>query len=150
MIIDAISGDVFNSPHKHIAFALRITGRKSSSIVEQVDSKFDTGFSSTTDNELGTVVSESKGDMNFHGLVCHGGSGVWWEKAPQSITKALDAIESDDDDIIAVVLMGYGLMSLMSGVDIKKNIEAIHKSKKPCVVYALNSDVKEVVFEIIE
>ncbi len=98
---------------------------------------------------MGTLITAEGNDKNFYGLVCHSLNPGGWDEAPAAITGALDKIELPDDTEIGVVLMGGGMIGQMTGADLKENIRAIHRSKKKCVVYALEYS-KEAIMKVIK
>lgn len=143
MITKVLNEDIFKTPHKHIAFAINTEGSNDAGFAGQVASRYAPKLANTGKKKLGEVVTvESKG-KTFHGLVCHSLKDGW-NDSPKTITECLDKIKTDDDESIAVVLMGAGMIGQMSGADVIANAKAIHKSKKNVVLYSLEYGEKAV------
>ena len=147
MVTDAIPGNVFETPYKHIAFAVNTEGHNDAGFAGQVSSKIPS-FANTGGNELGDILEGFVEGKNFYGLVCHSFGGDGWENAPNAITACLDKLNVPEDETIAVVLMGAGMIGQLSGANVKENIRAIHRSKKKCVIYNLMYTKKAVMNEI--
>ncbi len=136
MITDVINEDVFKTPHKHIAFAINTEGSNDGGFAGQVTSRFVPELANTGGVQLGEIKTASAKGKTFHGLVCHSLS-KGWENAPKIITECLDKIEIPDNEPIAIVLMGAGMIGTLSGADPRANVKAIHASKKNCILYSL-------------
>lgn len=147
MIIDVKNEDVFLTPLKHIAFAINTEGYNDAGFAGQV-SRRAPQLANTGKQNFGDVISVEAVGKHFHGLVCHSLGGEGWSGAPQAIIKALDMIQSPEDEPIAVVLMGAGMIGQMSGANVRANTKAIHASKKKCVVHTLEYS-KAAVLEVL-
>jgi hypothetical protein len=134
MIINVLNEDVFNTDLKHIAFAINTEGYNDAGFAGQV-SKRAPQLANTGEQKLGDVITVEANGKQFHGLVCHSLSGSGWKNAPEAICNALDMIVAPDDEPIAVVLMGAGMIGQMSGANVVDNTKAIHASKKKCVLH---------------
>jgi len=53
------------------------------------------------------------------------------------ITNCLNSLDVSDDEVIAVVLMGSGMVGQMSGADVFGNLGGMARSKKKVAVYTL-------------
>ncbi len=137
MITDVVTGDVFRTNLKHIAFAINAEGFNDAGFAGMVTSQFVPALENTGPKVLGTVLSTTTRGKTFHGLVCHKLEIDGWKKTPEVIKICLDKIEAPETEPIAIVLMGAGMIGQMSGADVKANIKAIHLSKKNCIVYTL-------------
>ena len=150
MITEVKNDDIFNTDLKHVAFAVNTEGYNDSGFAGAVTSKFAPELASTGGNHLGEVLtSTTKDGKSFHGLVCHSLKGEGWSKAPETITKCLNAIETGESEKIAVILMGGGMIGQMSGANLLANIKAIHASEKSCVVYTLEY-TEQAVWDVIK
>ena len=69
MIVDTIRGNVFDTPHNHIAFAVNTEGYNDAGFAGQVSRQWKE-LSSTGGNKLGEVLSKKIGNKTFHALVC--------------------------------------------------------------------------------
>lgn len=150
MITDVINGDIFNTPHKHIAFAINTEGFNDSGFAGQVAMRApQITTPSIGGNNLGDVVSAEVEGKTFHGLVCHSLKENGWKHAPSSIIECLNKINVSDDEPIAIILMGAGMIGQMSGADIKANINAIYASKKNCIIYTPEY-TKKAVLDVVD
>jgi hypothetical protein len=118
MIIDTIRGDVFKTPHKHIAFAVNTEGHNDAGFAGAVSSKYWPALESTGAKKPGEVLQKSAAGKTFHALVCHSLGGDSWKKTPELVAQCLDKLEVPDDEPIAVVLMGAGMIGQMGGADV--------------------------------
>ena len=143
MIKKVVTGNVFTTSLSDIAFAINTNGFNDGGFAGRV-MKHTQKFASTGEQKLGTLITADGNGKKFHGIVCHSLNPGGWDKAPESITEALDKIDVPDNKEIAVVLMGTGMIGQMSGADGRANVKAIHASKKSCVVYTLDYSEKAI------
>lgn len=77
------------------------------------------------------------GGKTFHALVCHSLGGDGWKRTPQTAEQCLNALDVPEDETIAVVLMGAGMIGQMGGADVFGNLGGMARSKKRVAVYTL-------------
>ncbi len=135
MIIDAVKGDVFEAPHKHIAFAINSEGANDAGFAGAVASRYWPTLADTGPIQLGESFSNEVGGKVFHGLVCHSLGASGWSGSPDLVTKALDGLSVPDDEPIAVVWMGTGPVGRMTGADPYALLGGMDRSTKSVVVY---------------
>lgn len=136
MIINTIRGDVFQAPHKHIAFAVNTEGYNDTGFAGAVSSRYWPELANTGAKKLGDVISKN-GDKTFHALVCHSLGGDGWKKTTEAVTRCLDSLDIPDDEVIAIVLMGAGMVGQMGGADVFSILGGMARSKKKVAVYTL-------------
>lgn len=137
MIIDTIRGDIFQTPHKHIAFAVNTEGYNDAGFAGAVSLKYWPALGSTGAKKSGEVLQKTTGEKTFHALVCHSLGGDRWKKTPKLVTQCLDKLDVPDHEPIAVVLMGAGMIRQMGGADVFAIMGGIGRSKKKIVIYTL-------------
>lgn len=138
MIASRVKGNIFDTPHKHIAFAVNTEGYNDSGFVGQVSSRYWPQLVNIGKKKLGEVLYHRSGDKTFHALVCHSPrESGGWTKTPEMITKCLDSLDVPDDQVIAILLIGSGLAGQMGGADSSAILRGMEQSKKKVVVYAL-------------
>ena len=137
MIVDTIRGDVFKTSHAHIAFAVNTEGFNDAGFAGAVSSRFWGELANTGKKKLGDVLTHEANGKTFHACVCHSLGGEGWNKTAQTITKCLDALNVPDDEVIAVVLMGAGMVGQMGGADVFAILGGMARSKKRVAVYTL-------------
>ena len=59
------------------------------------------------------------------------------ETPPEVVTKCLDSLDVPDNEPIAVVLMGGGMIGQMMGAEVEAIKRGMQRSKKQVVVYSL-------------
>ena len=141
MIINVINENIFETNLKHIAYSINTQGYNDGGFAGQV-ADIVPSLKFTGDKKLGEIISVENGKHTFHALVCHSLKEEGWSKSPEAIVKCLDAIKTDEE--IAVVLMGSGMIGMMTGADVKANVRAIQVSKKKCTVYTLQYTQKAI------
>ncbi len=137
MIVDVIRGDVFRTPHSHIAFAVNIQGVNTLGFAGMVSSRFWPELFDTGSRELGEILSHRTKTKTFHALVCHSLGKNGWIQTPEIIEQCLNSIEVPNDEVIAIVLIGGGMMGQKQDADVFANLSGIARSQKKCVVYSL-------------
>lgn len=135
MIVDTVHGNVFETSHTHIAFAVNTEGFNDAGFAGQVSSRYWEGLANTGKKELGDVFSNKTNEKTFHALVCHSLGEGGWKKTAEIVTECLDSI--DVTGIIAVVLMGAGMVGQIGGADVFAILGGMARSKKRVVVYTL-------------
>ena len=137
MIIDMVQDNVWNTPHKHIAFAVNTEGYNDAGFAGFISTHYWNALANTGEKQLGEIMSYETGKKTLHALVCHSLRGNGWGKAPEAITKCLDALDIPDNEPIAVVLMGIGIVAKKGGANVFHNLKGMALSKKSITVYTL-------------
>jgi len=137
MIVDMIRGNVFETPHPNIAFAVNTEGFNDAGFAGQVSSRYWKELTNTGKKKLGDVLSHKANGKSFHALVCHSFGGDGWKKTAETVTKCLDSLNVPDTETIAVVLMGAGLIGQMGGADVFAVLGGMARSRKRVSVYTL-------------
>lgn len=137
MIVDTIRGDVFKTPHAHIAFAVNTEGFNDAGFAGAVSSRYWNELANTGKKKLGDVLSKNGKGKTFHALVCHSLGGDGWSKTAETVTKCLDSLNVLDTETIAVVLTGAGMIGQMGGADVFSILGGMSRSKKRLAVYTL-------------
>lgn len=137
MIVDMIREDVFESPHKHIAFAVNAEGFNDAGFASLVATRYWRELTQTGGNKLGETLSKQCGDRTFHALVCHELRGSRWNFTPTFVEDCLNKLALFEDEIVAVVLMGNGPIGQMGGADVFAILGGLARSKRRVVVYTL-------------
>ncbi len=137
MIVNTIRGDVFKTPYRHIAFAVNTEGCNDAGFAGAVSSRHWPGLADTGAKKLGDVISKNGEGKTFHALVCHSFGGDGWKKTAETVTECLDSLDVPDDETIAIVLMGAGMIGKMGGADVFSILGGMARSKKKVAVYTL-------------
>ncbi len=138
MIVDTIRGDVFQTPYKHIVFAVNTEGYNDAGFAGAVSSRYWPELANTGKKQLGDVLMYTVGDKTFHAIVCHVlNAKEGWYYTPVIVEKCLDQLDVPDGETIAIVLMGAGVVGRMGGADVFSILGGIARSKKKVAVYTL-------------
>lgn len=137
MIIDMVRGDIFKSPHKHVAFAVNVEGYNDAGFAGQVSSRYWRDLANTGKKQLGDILTRKMDDKTFHAIVCHALTKEGWHYTAVTVEKCLDRIEAPMDEVIGVVLMGGGMIGQMSGADVFAILGSMARVKRMVVVYTL-------------
>lgn len=137
MIVDVIRGDVLRAPHSHIAFAVNTQGVNDAGFAGMVSSRFWPELSDTGSRELGEILSHRTEDKILYALVCHSLGENGWVQTPEIIEQCLNSIEVPNDEVIAIVLIGGGMIGQGQGADVFANLSGVARSQKKCAVYSL-------------
>ena len=137
MIVNTTRGDVFKAPHKHIAFAVNTEGFNDAGFAGAVSSRHWPQLTNTGAMKLGDVVSMNVNGKTFHALVCHSLGGDGWKKTAETVTTCLDSLDVPDDETIAIVLMGAGMVGQLGNADVFSILGGMARSKKKVAVYTL-------------
>ncbi|MDD4439711.1 MAG: hypothetical protein PHS04_17015 [Tissierellia bacterium] len=138
MIKKQVSGDILESPHKHIVFAVNTEGYNDSGFAGMV-ARYYPELANTGGNELGDVITLSGKYKNkvFHAIVCHSlAPNPGWSKAPETVIQCLNQLEIPNEEPIATVKIGGGPIGVMMGADAKAILAAMEQSEKTLVVYS--------------
>jgi len=136
MIVKRIKGNIFETQLNHIAFAVNTEGYNDSGFAGVVSSRYWSGLANTGNKRLGEVLHHTTLDgKTLHALVCHELKPNGWSQTPQMVEQCLNSIP--DNDEIAVVLIGGGLVGQMSGADVEAILSGMERSKKRLYVYSL-------------
>ncbi len=135
MIVRTIQEDIFKSDVKHIAFAVNVEGFNDSGFAGQVSSQYWKELADIPELKIGTVISKTVGDKIFHALVCHSLHQGWGENQEEIIKHCFDLIPSNDEPV-ATIAIGTGLVGKMSGADFGKIVCGMHDSKQQIILHA--------------
>jgi len=135
MIVNRVRGDIFKAPQKHIAFAVNTQGVNNDGFAGQVSERVWPELALTGGNQLGEVLTLTKGAKTYHALVCHSLRVGGWKKTPEVVRECLDMIDVPDHEEVAVVLMGSGPVGKECGADVEAILTGMKESKKKLVVY---------------
>jgi len=136
VIVDLVRANIFHTNHKTIAFAVNIEGHNDSGFAGQVSSGYWRELADTGRKQLGDVLSREVGDKTFYALVCHSLGKDGWKKTPETLEKCLNSINVPEDETIAIVLIGSGMIGQLGGADTFAVLGAMARSKKRLVIYA--------------
>jgi hypothetical protein len=138
MIVERIRGNVFETICRHILFGVNTEGVNDTGFAGQVSRRVGKRLADTGGNSLGEVLKFQAGGKVYHAVVCHSLSPrPGWTMTSQIIEKALNDLQVDDDEPIAAVLMGGGIIGQVTGADIDSHLAAIERSSKAVYVYSL-------------
>lgn len=137
MIVNTTRGDVFQASHKHIAFAVNTGGYNDAGFAGAVSSRYWPELANTGAKKLGDALARNEKGKTFHALVCHSLGSDGWKKTAETVTKCLDSLDVPEDEIIAIVLMGAGMIGQMGGADTFAILGGMARSKKKVAVYTL-------------
>lgn len=136
MIVKKVRGNIFEAPQKHIAFAVNTQGYNDSGFAGQVAS-FWTDLANTGGNQLGEILTHQHEGKTYYALVCHALEEGGWDNTPSVVKKCLNSINIPQDEEIAIVLMGSGMVGTLMGADVQAILNSMSQSKKKLVVYSL-------------
>ena len=136
MIVNTTYGDVFKTSNKHIAFAVNTEGFNAAGFAGSV-SRYWPKLANTGPKKLGDVISKNGTNKIFHALVCHSLGNDGWEKTAETVTKCLDSLDVPNDETIAIVLMGAGMIGQLGGANVFSILGGMARSKKRVDVYTL-------------
>ena len=139
MIVGMFRGDIFKTSCCHIAFAVNTEGLNDAGFAGAVSSRYWPELADTGEKKLGEVMCKKskKEKKTFHALVCHSLDDGGWKGTAETVTKCLDSLDVPDDETIAIVLMGAGLIGQMGGADVFSILGGMARSKKRVTVYTL-------------
>lgn len=138
MIVDIRTGDVIQGPERHVAFAVNSLGINTNGLAGDIADRFWPEIEDMGRVRMGEMLSKDCGQKVFHALVVHApGSEGGWSEAPLHIETCLNRLEVPDDELIASVAMGAGMVGMMTGANPGANLAAMARSEKKIVVYDL-------------
>lgn len=144
MIVDVIRGDVLESKHSYIVFAVNTSGANDAGFAGAVASRYWPELSSIGPTPVGAILEKvwpGTPVRTFFAIACHELREGGWANAPEVIQRTLDDISDRwlwmPLGPIAVVLMGAGMIGKMCGADVLSNLGAMARSRLPVVVYTL-------------
>ncbi|MFA6429867.1 MAG: hypothetical protein WCV84_05215 [Patescibacteria group bacterium] len=137
MIVGKVRGDIFESPHQHLAFAVNAEGYNDEGFAGLVSGRFWPELAETGGNQLGETLSKQCGSRTFHALVCHELRGSHFQRTPQLVEECLNKLDVPENETIGVVLMGSGFAGMMLRADVGAILDGIERSRKRVVIYAL-------------
>jgi hypothetical protein len=138
MIVDTVRGDIFRTSLKHIAFAVNAEGFNDAGFAGAVSSRFWPELANTGGKALGEVLSHQAGGKTFHAMVCHELQGKGWSRTPTLVEECLNSLGVSEEEPIAVVLMGSGMIGQMGGADVLSILGGLARSRKRVAVYTLS------------
>lgn len=136
--------NILKTTQKHIAFAINAEGINDSGFVSSIAEKHCPSLRYTGIRKLGDVVTFKTKTRAFHGLVCHRLSRHGWKHSPKYIEQGLNKIHILPNEQIAIVVLGGGDVGKKMGANVERNVQAIHRAKKNCVLYSLDYDRQEI------
>ena len=135
MIVEEKNGNIFETNCKHIVFAVNTEGINDSGFAGQVSINYWPALAHIGPKPLGTVLSIKKEEgKTFHAIVCHS-LREGWQKTPKVLEDCLNSLDVPDDEPIASVQIGNGLIGQISGADFPAIIQAMEHSKKSIILY---------------
>lgn len=138
MIVDTVKGDILESPHKHIAFAINTEGINDSGFAGLVARRFWPELAYIGASKLGTVLTKTiLSGPTFHALVCHSLAAGGWDGTPEHVTRCLDTLSVPEGETVAIVGIGTGPVGRLGGADADAIREGIARSETQCAVYTL-------------
>lgn len=138
MILETIRGDIFESPHKHIIFAVNTEGFNDAGFAGLVAYRYWPELANTGPQIIGTVLSKESDERVFHAVVCHSLSGEpGWNQAPETVRRCLDELDVPEEEVVGAVLVGAGLIGMMSGANPHAIHDAMNNSNRQLKVYHL-------------
>lgn len=132
-----VRGDIFDTPHRHIAFAVNMEGDSNYGFARAVAKRGWPELAQIVPRKLGETVSKQCGDKTYHALVCHSLQAGGWAEAGMWVTTCLDSLDVPDDETIAIVFIGNGDIGRILGADTASILDGMRRSKKKLVVYSL-------------
>lgn len=136
MINGKIRGDILESEHKHIVFAVNIEGFNDAGFAGLVSKRYWPALAMTGPAKLGAVMRHESNGKIFHAIVCHS-LKTGWGGAPQAIEEGINGIAAGPKETIGAVAMGSGMIGRMQGADVEANLQAMEKAKHKVTVYSL-------------
>jgi len=137
MIKKTVRGDIFQSAHRHIVFAVNAEGANDAGFAGLVSSRYWPELASIGSCELGSVLTKSVDDRTFHACVVHDFGQTGWSRAPELVEQCLNKLDVPDAEEIGIVAMGVGMIGMMSGANPQAIMEGMNRSNKKVVVYSL-------------
>lgn len=135
MVVKTVQDDIFNSEAKHIAFAINTEGYNDAGFAGKVSSKYWPELAICGEHEIGTVLSKTVGEKTFHALVCHSLHDGWGDNQAEIIKECFDNIPVNDEPI-ATIAIGTGLIGMMSGANFRQIVCGMHDSKQQIMLHA--------------
>ncbi len=137
MVKAEVKDDIFETEHKHIAFAVNAEGINDSGFAGAVARRVWGEIGCIGPSELGTSYSLVCDGISYHALVCHSLKAGGWDDAPDALKRCLDGLDVPEGETIAIVRVGAGPVGQIQGADPPAMLEAMEASTKTVVVYSL-------------
>src|SRR5438445_3318761 len=115
MIVGKKIGNVITGSERHVAFAVNSEGYNDVGLAGNIAYQYWPEFASTGAIRMGEILSKDTGNKVFHALVVHSRlrSGGW-KDAPRHIEACFNKLQIPDDEEVASVAMGAGLIGILS------------------------------------
>lgn len=132
--------EIWTGPEAHIAFAINADGVMSGGFTDQVLRRWPE-LDKIGPQPFGAIHSKAVEGLilTLHALTCRTSRDL--SRTPQFITTCLDMLKVPDDEPIAVLLPGAGVIGRSQGADVNAIYDAIAASKKTCVVYTYSREL---------
>jgi hypothetical protein len=138
MVIEKITGDIFETDSRHIAFAVNVEGINDSGFAGLVTIEIWPEMRYTKVLKLGEAYRHETDDKTYWALVCHSLLENGWEDAPSHLKKCIDEMEVPESEPIAIVKVGAGPVGRAMGADVMALHVAMSASNKRLRVYSLD------------
>ena len=136
LILEKIRGNIFTTGCKHVVFGVNTDGHNDIGFAGQVTDKYWPELADTGGNKLGEVLSKRVGGKTFHALVCHELKTNGWTETPSLVEQCLNKLDVENE-AIAIVLIGGGLIGQLGGADVDAILSAMESSTREVIVYTL-------------
>lgn len=139
-----VNGDIFETPAKHIAFAVNYPGKRggfgnTSGFAGEVIERYWPELNSIR-FEKGEPVTRFSNGKYFHALPVHSNEENGWEEAPDLIELCLNKLPVNSTEVVTCVLMGGGTSGKKWGASIR-NIGGMLASMKTVVLYVFDPEM---------
>ena len=135
MIVKTIQDNILRSNEKHIAFAINTEGYNNDGFAGQVAIKYWPELAKCGEHEIGTVISKTVGNKNFHALVCHSSKNGWGNEQSEVIKACFDKIPANGEPI-STIAIGTGYNDIISGADFKQIVYGMETATNNIILYA--------------
>ena len=135
MIIERRNGkDIFSGNHKHIVFAVNSEGINDAGFAGKIARMFWPELAHIGECRLGTCLTKENNGVYYHALVCHSLQNGWGDSR-EIIKSCFDAIETDDEDEVASIAIGSGIIGILSGANFDEIVSGMEASSKKIILY---------------
>lgn len=138
MVLTTVRGDIFDTACKHIIFAINMEGVNDAGFAGRVSSDLWPEIRYMMPSPLGMVIKKEIVDGRMlYAIVCHSLCADGWKKTPEVLEKCFQTEFTDvsDDETIASVQIGGGLIGDMMGADTAAIREVMERSPKNFLLY---------------
>ena len=149
MINKSAKGDIFETEAKHIAFSINAEGKVGGGFDGSVIEKGWPELLKVGENEVGKVFSKTIDGVTYHALVTHSLKEGWGkpEEQRENTRLCFDNIPVDDDEEIASIAIGKGLIGALSGASPRHIVCGMCDSKKNITLYGIPLESVKAVYE---